>query len=173
MGTEGAGAATLAALESELSHAEWELVDDDEWQFALWERLAALLRAEPSLRTILSIPEAHAYPEACQSECMLDVARGSGPVPLLKHFVDQKMSVTPSILQRMKNVCGSTNFSLILRNSEHMMRYIIAGTSESTSSPGCHPAMLRSPLRTAASAVKTGHHRSRRKGGTVGCCLRG
>lgn len=86
--SKGRGAATLAALESELSHAEWELVDDDDWQFALWERLAALLRAEPSLRTILSIPEAHAYPEACQSECMLDVARGSGPVPLLKHFVD-------------------------------------------------------------------------------------
>jgi len=95
------------------------------------------------------------------------------PLPNEQHLVDQKVSVTPSILQRMKNVCGATNFSLILRNSEHMMRYIIAGTSESTSSPGCHPAMLRSPLRTAASAVKTGHHRSRRKGGTVGCCLRG
>jgi len=50
------------------------------------------------------------------------------PLPEMNHLVDDKVSTTPSILQRMNSVCGATNFSLILRNSEHMMRYIVTGT---------------------------------------------
>ena len=33
-----------------------------------------------------------------------------------------------AMAKRMLEVCGATNFSLILRNSEHMMRYIVGGT---------------------------------------------
>ena len=32
-----------------------------------------------------------------------------------------------AMAKRMVDVCGATNFSLVLRNSEHMMRYIVGG----------------------------------------------
>ena len=53
----------LDALEKELSHDEWTPIADDAWRHALWTQLASLLRAHPSLRTILTVPDAHAQPQ--------------------------------------------------------------------------------------------------------------
>jgi hypothetical protein len=36
-------------------------------------------------------------------------------------------SLTPEVLSRMKKVCGGTNYSLALRNSEHLARYFHSG----------------------------------------------
>ena len=49
--------------------------------------------------------------------------------PLNKKCIEQeKFSNSPEVLERMENVCGATNYSLALRNCEHVARYIFCGT---------------------------------------------
>ena len=42
-------------------------------------------------------------------------------------IIDSKFKKTPDVLQRMEQVCGTTNYSLALRNCEHVARYIHCG----------------------------------------------
>ena len=49
----------------------------------------------------------------------------------LKSVVDAKFKLTGEIKDRMKKVCGARNFSLGLRNCEHLANYIYCGKWES------------------------------------------
>ena len=49
----------------------------------------------------------------------------------LKSVVDAKFKLTDEIKDRMKKVCGARNFSLGLRNCEHLANYIYCGKWES------------------------------------------
>ena len=37
-------------------------------------------------------------------------------------IIDEKFMLTPEVKERMKQVCGATNYSLALRNCEHVAR---------------------------------------------------
>ena len=56
------------------------------------------------------------------------------PIPspkFLKSVVDAKFKLTGEIKDRMKKVCGARNFSVGLRNCEHLANYIYCGKGES------------------------------------------
>eukprot|EP00747_Dinoflagellata_sp_TGD_P114283 gnl/TRDRNA2_/TRDRNA2_171896_c5_seq1.p1 gnl/TRDRNA2_/TRDRNA2_171896_c5~~gnl/TRDRNA2_/TRDRNA2_171896_c5_seq1.p1 ORF type:complete len:250 (+),score=34.73 gnl/TRDRNA2_/TRDRNA2_171896_c5_seq1:337-1086(+) len=42
--------------------------------------------------------------------------------------IDKQFNMDEEVKERMKNVCGATNYSFGLRNSEHVARYIHCGT---------------------------------------------
>jgi len=48
--------------------------------------------------------------------------------PPEQYTIDCKFSNTEEVRQRMENVCGATNYSLALRNCEHVARYIRYGS---------------------------------------------
>jgi len=48
--------------------------------------------------------------------------------PKGKYTIDCKFPNTEEVKKRMKNVCGATNYSLALRNCEHVARYICYGS---------------------------------------------
>eukprot|EP00090_Calanus_glacialis_P003504 TRINITY_DN12582_c0_g1_i1.p1 TRINITY_DN12582_c0_g1~~TRINITY_DN12582_c0_g1_i1.p1 ORF type:complete len:455 (-),score=82.21 TRINITY_DN12582_c0_g1_i1:114-1478(-) len=48
-------------------------------------------------------------------------------VSLQDYVIMEDFSLTPEVLSRMQKVCGGTNYSLALRNSEHLARYIHSG----------------------------------------------
>ena len=50
------------------------------------------------------------------------------PNPKPKYDIDKTFKLTDAVKERMQNVCGATNYSLILRNSEHVARYIQCGS---------------------------------------------
>jgi hypothetical protein len=45
-----------------------------------------------------------------------------------QYITECLFSLTPTVMQRMKNVCGATNYSLGLRNCEHVARYVHCGS---------------------------------------------
>lgn len=50
----------------------------------------------------------------------------NGPCSL-KYFIDKDIPLQKDVLQRMEQVLGASNYSLTLRNSEHVARYIQCG----------------------------------------------
>ena len=42
-------------------------------------------------------------------------------------MTDSKFKLTAAVMERMRKVCGGTNYSLALRNCEHLARYIHSG----------------------------------------------
>ena len=48
--------------------------------------------------------------------------------PRKNYFVDSKFKRTSEVKERMRDVCGTTNYSLALRNFQHLARYIHCGS---------------------------------------------
>ena len=47
--------------------------------------------------------------------------------PKTGHTIDRVFPKTEDVIERMRKVCGATNYSLALRNCEHVARYITYG----------------------------------------------
>ena len=47
--------------------------------------------------------------------------------PVKDCVIVEDFSLTPDVLSRIQKICGATNYSLALRNSEHLARYIHSG----------------------------------------------
>jgi GTP-binding protein EngB required for normal cell division len=48
--------------------------------------------------------------------------------PLPEFSIEKKFTLTSEVRSRMEKVCGSTGYSIALRNCEHLSRYVASGT---------------------------------------------
>jgi len=104
----------------------------DLWQ--LVERFGPWLCLCYQERNLYGIDYQHWFVKDKSSNWIIEFAGGIGINnvnvhcnPVGDYNVDVTFARTEEVLQRMRNVCGTTNYSLALRNCEHVARYIQAG----------------------------------------------
>ena len=80
------------------------------------------------------------------------------PVPRRGYIIAENFKMTADVRSRIEKVCGATNYSLALRNCEHVARYIQSGVwvSFQMAQSGVLYRIFRDYLSTHSKLINTG-----------------